>query len=106
MARVSHKATIKAPKGEVRFVLRLYVTGDTPISTRAIANLHAICETHLPRRHSVEVIDVLGDALRAMTDGILVTPTLVRVSPLPVSRIIGDLSDSTIVLHALGVEVA
>jgi circadian clock protein KaiB len=84
--------------------LRLYVAGESPNSMRAIANLKALCEDRLPGRHHLEVVDVLEQPWRPREDGILVTPTLVKVAPTPLQRIIGDLNDRTHVLRALGLE--
>ncbi|UOM34760.1 circadian clock protein KaiB [Acuticoccus sp. I52.16.1] len=77
----------------MRYRLRLYITGRTPYSQRAIANLHEICDRELKGRCDVEIIDVLEDPSAAEEDRILATPTLVRKLPEPVRKIIGDLSD-------------
>ena len=69
---------------------------------RALANLYALCRTHFPASHRIEVIDVLQEPLRALGEAILVTPTLVKVSPAPAMQIIGNLSDEEEVLRALG----
>lgn len=90
--------------GHTRFRLRLYVAGDTQNSARAIANLAAICRAHLPERHHVEVVDVIREPARALADGVLMTPMLVKVGPAPVRRIVGTLSQTQAVLEALGVE--
>lgn len=82
-------------------VLRLYLAGGTLASTQAWINLTAICELAPDCLH-VEVVDILREPLRALSEGILVTPTLVRVSPLPMIKIVGDLSDRATVLNALG----
>jgi circadian clock protein KaiB len=82
--------------------LRLYVAGNAPNSVRAIANAVAICERHFAGGHELEIIDLLRHPRRAMADGVLVTPTLVRLTPLPVQRVIGNLSDTQQVLLALG----
>ena len=83
-------------------VFQLYVAGGAPNSVRALANLYALCRTHFPASHRIEVIDVLQEPLRALGEAILVTPTLVKVSPAPAVQIIGNLSDEEEVLHALG----
>ncbi|MBY0522875.1 MAG: circadian clock KaiB family protein [Gemmataceae bacterium] len=83
-------------------VLRLYVAGDSPNSLRAEHNLRAICQERLAGLHSLEIIDVLEEPLRLLKDGITATPTLVKLSPLPVRRVIGDLSNTPAVLLALG----
>jgi circadian clock protein KaiB len=76
------------------YKFRLYVVGDAPNSTKAILNLRALCNTHLPGRHEIEIIDVLLHPERALADGVLLTPLLLRVSPAPVRRMIGNLSHS------------
>jgi circadian clock protein KaiB len=88
----------------VMFKFRLFVAGGTQNSAQAVANLNAICRAHLPDRHDIEVVDVLREPKRALADGILMTPTLVRLAPTPVERIIGTLSQTQIVLRALGLE--
>ena len=88
----------------VMFKFRLYVAGGTQNSAQAVANLNAICRAHLPDRHDIEVVDVLREPKRALADGILMTPTLVRLAPTPVERIIGTLSQTQTVLRALGLE--
>ena len=85
--------------------LRLYVAGDAPNSAQAIANLAAICRAHLPDRHEVELVDVFLEPKRALADGILMTPTLIKLTPAPVRRIDGTLSQLAPVLHALGLEM-
>ena len=82
--------------------LRLYVAGDAPNSLRAIANANAICAEHFASGHELEIVDLLEHPLRALADGIIVTPTLIRLFPLPSQRVIGNLSDSNQVLLALG----
>lgn len=81
--------------------LRLYVAGNAPNSARAIANIRAICGEHFERCHDLEIIDLLLHPQRALADGIIVTPTLVRLSPLPTQRMLGDLSNLSQVLAAL-----
>jgi circadian clock protein KaiB len=88
------------PKGA--YVFRLYLAGGAPNSVRASANLYAICRKHFPESHRIEVIDVLKDPMRALAEAILVTPTVVKLSPLPEQQIIGDLSEEEEVLRALG----
>ena len=82
-------------------LLRLYVAGNAPNSLRAVANATAICEEYLTSRYQLEVIDLLKHPRRAMADGIIVTPTLLRLRPLPVQRVIGNLSDTNQVLLTL-----
>ena len=85
-------------------VLRLYVVGATPASQRAIANLTALCEQHLPGRHTLEVIDIYQRPDVATDAQIIAAPTLVRLLPEPVVRIVGDLSDRLKVLAGLDIE--
>jgi circadian clock protein KaiB len=82
--------------------LRLYVAGTAPNSLRAIANAKAICVEHFAAAHELEIVDLLVHPGRALADGIIVTPTLLKVLPLPVQRVIGNLSDTSQVLLALG----
>lgn len=89
-----------APSQEATLQLRLYVAAGAPNSERALANLKQIREEHLGVC-TVEVVDVFEAPERALADGVLVTPTLLRVSPLPVRRIIGDLGRVESVLGAL-----
>jgi len=84
------------------YVFRLYLAGGAPNSVRALANLYSVCHRHFPGCHRIEVIDVLKDPLRALAEAILVTPTLVKVSPAPTQQIIGNLSEEEEVLRALG----
>jgi circadian clock protein KaiB len=84
------------------FKFRLYVAGDARNSAQALGNLTALCRAQLPDRHSIEVVDVLRQPKRALTDGIFMTPTLVKISPSPVRRIVGTLKDTEVVLQALG----
>jgi circadian clock protein KaiB len=85
----------------MEFVLRLYVTGQTGRSQTAIANLRRLCELELAGRYQLEVIDVLEHPQRAEDEKILATPTVIKELPLPMRRIIGDLSSSDQVLVGL-----
>jgi len=85
-------------------VLRLYIAGGAPNSVQAIANLQAICREYLKDGHKLEVVDVLEHPRRAMAEGVLVTPSLAKLSPLPAANVIGNLSDKAKVLLALGVK--
>jgi circadian clock protein KaiB len=81
--------------------LRLYVAGQAPNSVRAVANARAICDEHFASGHELEIVDLLEYPQRGLADGIIVTPTLIRLLPLPVQRVIGSLSDRNQVLLAL-----
>ena len=84
--------------------LRLYVAGNAPNSVQAIANLEAICREHLKGGHKLEIIDILEHPERSMADGVLVSPSLTKVSPLPAATVVGNLSDTNKVLLALGLK--
>ena len=95
-------ATIVANKTSLR--LRLYIAGNAPNSLLAITNLKAICDEHFATGCVVETIDLLVNPALALADSIIVTPTLVKVYPLPVKKVIGTLSDTNQVRLALGVK--
>ncbi len=86
------------------YQFRLYVAGDALNSAQALANLKALCRTHLPDRHKIDVVDVFRNPERALADGIFMTPTLVKLAPAPVRSIVGTLSRARPVLDALGLE--
>ena len=88
----------------VIFKFRLYVAGDALNSAQALSNLAALCLAHLPDRHEIEVVDVFKDPMRALADGIYMTPTLVKLGPSPIRRFVGTLSQTQTVLLALGLE--
>lgn len=84
-----------------RYVLRLFVAGDRPQSLQAKKNIEQICDAHLQGRCELTVFDVCKDFVTAMEHGVLLTPTLLLLSPLPRVTIIGNLSDTQKVLGAL-----
>ena len=92
-------ARVQKTKPAIR--LRLYVAANAPNSVRAIANVRAICDEHFAEGHELEIVDLLANPKRALADGIIVTPTLLKLMPLPVQRVIGSLSDTNQVLLAL-----
>jgi circadian clock protein KaiB len=81
--------------------LRLYVTGATPNSTRAVSNLKEFCETYLKGKYELEIIDVYQQPLMAESEQIIALPMLIKKSPLPQRRLIGDMSDTDKVLRGL-----
>ena len=95
----SSKATAKTYKWE----LRLYIAGNTPKSMTALANLKRYCEEHLEGEYKIEVIDLLEQPQLAAGDQILAVPTLVRKVPVPIRKIIGDLSNEEKVLVGLNI---
>jgi circadian clock protein KaiB len=94
-AKTARKATSDV------WMLRLYVAGQTPKSVTAFANLKTICEEHLKGKYKIEVVDLLQNPQLARGDQILAIPTLVRKLPVPMRKIIGDLSNTERVLIGL-----
>ncbi|MDI6719595.1 MAG: circadian clock KaiB family protein [Methanomicrobiales archaeon] len=88
-----------------RYILRLYVTGMTPRSRAAIENIKRICEEHLEGCYDLEVIDIYQQPERAREAQVLAAPTLIRQLPLPLRRLIGDMSDTERVLLGLDLRV-
>ena len=86
---------------EQRYILRLYVTGMTPLSMRAIANVKKICEEHLQGRYELDVVDLYQQPQLAKGEQIIAAPTLIKKLPLPLRRIIGDMSKTERVLVGL-----
>lgn len=86
---------------EQQFVLRLFVAGTTPRSQRAIVNIRRICEQHLQGRYALDVIDIYQQPAFAASEQIIVAPTLIKTLPLPLRRIVGDLSETQRVLVGL-----
>lgn len=86
------------------FRFRLYVAGDGLNSVQAVANLAALCRARLPHRYDIEIVDVFREPKRALADGIFMTPTLVKLAPLPIRTIVGTLSQTQAVVHALGLQ--
>jgi circadian clock protein KaiB len=86
------------------FVLRLFITGATPNSTRAVTNIKRICEDHLKGNYSLEIVDVYQQKEVAQQEQLIALPLLIRKFPLPERRLIGDLSDTEKVLKGLGLE--
>ena len=84
------------------YVLRLFITGATPNSLRAIENIKHICELHLKGKYSLEIFDVYQQQKMAETEQIIALPMLIKKKPLPERRLIGDLSDTEKVLKGLG----
>ncbi len=86
------------------FKFRLYMADHSQNSAQALANLKALCVAYLPDRYDIEVVDVFAEPLRALMDNIRMTPTLLKLAPLPARRIIGTLNEKSKVLLALGLE--
>jgi circadian clock protein KaiB len=94
-------------KPKSMFKFRLYVAGDAQNSAHALANLTALCRAYLADRHNIEVVNVFREPKRALADGILMTPTLIKLSPSPAPRrIVGTLSQTQPLLQALGLQIS
>ena len=98
---VSNAAQDAGSNGE--YVLRLFITGATPNSVRAVANIRDICEKYLKGRYSLEIIDVYQQANIAEKEQLVALPLLIKKQPMPEKRMIGDLSDTQKVLKGLGI---
>jgi len=90
-------------ENEQRWELRLYVAGQTPKSILALKNITRYCRENLEGRYSIEVIDLLKTPQLAEGDQIVAIPTLIRKVPIPIRKIIGDLSDEEKVLVGLDI---
>ena len=101
--RATLQRAAQSPPAE-RYVLRLYVTGMTPRSARAINNLRAICDEYLEGRYDLEVIDIYQQPVLASGEQIVAAPTLIKKLPAPLRKVIGDLSDSDRVLMGLDLQ--
>ena len=99
LKEVAHK------KDDQRYLLRLYVTGTTPASQRAIERVRTMCEEHLQGRYQLDVIDIYQLPALAKDEQIIATPTLIRVLPAPLRRFIGDLSKVDKILFGIDVRV-
>ena len=106
MAGKRKKKGAPEESGTTVVVMRLYVAGRAPNSVKAITNLEAICRQHFKDSYKLEIVDVCEYPRRALDDGILVTPSLTKISPSPGSHVIGNLSDTSSVLAALGLRPA
>lgn len=101
---VFEKLLKKNPHSE-RYSLSLYVTGTTPRSTRAIANIRSLCEEYLPGKYDLEVIDIYQQPKETLKAQIIAAPTLIKHLPRPLKRLIGDLSERNKVIVGLNLSV-
>jgi circadian clock protein KaiB len=92
--------------GRTRYLLRLYVTGSTARSTRSILNIRALCEDQLQGRYDLEVVDIYQQPGLAREQQIIAAPTLIKSLPLPLRKLVGDLSDRERVLVGLDLKPA
>ncbi len=104
LKKVSAKTKVKIEVEEVseeRYMLRLIITGISPNSVRAVVNAKAICEKYLLGRYELEIIDIYQQPSLALAEQIIAIPVLIKKLPLPEERVIGDLSDTVMVLDGL-----
>jgi circadian clock protein KaiB len=98
------KAAAKKPTE--RYVLRLYIAGLTPRSTKAIQNIRKICEEHLEGRYDLQVVDIYQQPVLAEGEQIIAAPTLIKLLPLPLRRFIGDMSNTERILIGMDLRTA
>jgi len=95
-----------AAHDKARYVLRLYVTGSTRLSSRAIVNIRKICEEYLQGRYELEIVDISVHRTRVEGEQIIAAPTLIKTLPLPLRRFIGDMSQTERILLGLDLTAA
>jgi circadian clock protein KaiB len=95
-----------AAQARQRYVLKLYITGATPASSRALVNIRQICEEHLKERYDLEVIDISQHPTLAKGEQIIAAPTFIKKLPTPLRRFIGDLSQTDRILLGLDLREA
>ncbi|MBK8815963.1 MAG: circadian clock KaiB family protein [Methylococcaceae bacterium] len=93
--------TALVDQSNARYLLKLYITGTTPSSTKALVNIRKICEEHLHGRYDLEVIDISQHPTLAEGEQIIAAPTLIKKLPLPLRRFIGDMSQTERILIGL-----
>lgn len=98
------KMTVSHGTDAAAYVLRLFITGQTPRSTLALQNIRRICNEHLAGNYRLEVVDIYQEPTLASDAQIIAAPTLIKMQPEPVRRIIGDMSDAAKVLSMLGLK--
>jgi circadian clock protein KaiB len=102
-SRSNSKAGAQDNPNPERYTLRLFTSGSTPRSTKALRNLREICDANLKGKYDLEVIDIYQEPGRATESDIIAAPTLIKEEPPPVKRIVGDLSDRPKVLYYLAI---
>jgi circadian clock protein KaiB len=106
-ARRRHKTKPRTRKrAGIRYILRLYITGQTPRSVKSVENLRGLCEKHLKGRFDLEVIDIYQQPALAAEGQIIAAPTLIKTMPLPLRRLVGDFSDQNRVVLGLDLRTA
>jgi circadian clock protein KaiB len=102
--RVKHTSQVNGKHG--KYILRLFITGASPNSVKAITNLKELCEAHLKGRYLLEIVDVYQQPALAKEQQIIALPLLIKKFPLPERRMIGDLSNTEKVLKGLGLNAS
>jgi len=97
------QALKRQPRRRAEYILRLYVTGSTPRSLKAISNLKRVCEEHLHDDYDLQVIDIYKNPDAAREEQIIAAPTLIKRLPAPLRRFVGDLSNTQKLLTGLGI---
>jgi circadian clock protein KaiB len=98
----SYNDLVTMEEPESQFSLTLFISGASPNSARAIANLKSICEKHIPGKYELEIVDVYQQPSKAKGEQLIALPMLIKYLPLPVKKMFGDLSDTGKVLAGLG----
>jgi circadian clock protein KaiB len=98
------KATVNAEPGNEKYILKLYITGMTPRSRAAVENIKKICREYLNDNYELEVVDVYQQPTLARGEQIIAAPTLIKKLPLPLRRLIGDMSQTDRVLLGLDIK--
>lgn len=88
-----------------RYKFRLYIAGNSSNSTLAVQNIGSLCRKYLPGRYEIEHVDVFEEPKRALADLVVMTPTLIKLSPLPMRRIVGTLTETQTVASSLGIDI-
>jgi circadian clock protein KaiB len=91
-------------KPSARYLLRLYITGQTPRSRQSVENLRALCDKYIPNQFDLEVVDIYQQPAMAAAGQIIAAPTLIKSMPLPLRRLVGDFSDQTRVILGLDIK--
>jgi circadian clock protein KaiB len=106
MKRGKQAGSAAAKVDPCQYVLRLYVTGPSSVSARAVVNARQVCESHLRGRYQLEVLNVSDHIAQATLDQVIAAPTLIKLAPLPVKRFIGDMSNAERLVKGLDVDLA
>lgn len=102
MKKAESKSTISWDEEDLVFQLRLFVTGASPLSARAIQNLQTLLEQKLKGRYKLEIVDVHQQPALVQSEDVTAVPMLIKKTPLPKRRLVGDMSDTQRVLKGLG----